>query len=125
MNVKKGREADWQKCIEVNSTHPYSQAVIDIIEAWTASMEEHLAQGKTVAECAEKCWDKLDINTSGFSYGCAASLIGQLWVHGDEFNAWRNPNGYGDKPPERVKSKFNFKTMEYERQRRKDEVKNG
>lgn len=54
-------------------------------------MEGRIAKGETVAVCAKEMSHLADTEgITGFMYGCAVSILSQVWVHGEELRRWHN-----------------------------------
>lgn len=87
----------WAKSVEVNGNdpHDYGGVVTYFAEAWANLMEEQMAQGKkleNIASSSEKQIDK-DLGQyglTGFQYGCAVSILSQVWEYGEELRRWHN-----------------------------------
>ena len=69
----------------------YARGIIAYAEAWASVMEERMAAGATVADCADKASHDADYDgITGFMYGCAVGLLAQHWIHGEELRRWHN-----------------------------------
>ena len=84
------KDADgWQRTVAAN-TDPYGAAGIRYAARWAALMEQELADGKAVADVAEATSSAADLEgITGFQYGCARSILCQVWTHGNELAEWR------------------------------------
>ncbi len=85
------RDAEaWKKSCEVNSDG-YGGAVMTYAERWARLMEGQMAKGKLIAEIAEECSSLADEEgITGFMYGCAVSILSQVWIHGEALRLWHN-----------------------------------
>lgn len=45
MKIKVGKEKDWETFVQVNSTDPYSNAVVQYAKKWAELMESRIASG--------------------------------------------------------------------------------
>lgn len=80
----------WQKTVAAN-TDGYGGAVIRYAELWARLMEGRMANGDTVEGCAEESSHIADDEgITGFMYGCAVSILSQVWVHGEDLRQWHN-----------------------------------
>jgi hypothetical protein len=83
-------EDGWKKTVEVN-TDGYGKGVIDFAERWARLMEGRIANGGTVEKCAEEASRLADNEgITGFMYGCAVSILSQVWIHGEQLRRWHN-----------------------------------
>lgn len=83
-------EEGWKQTVEKNSDG-YGGGVIRFAERWARLMEGRIANGDTVEGCAEEASSLADNEgITGFMYGCAVSILSQVWVHGDELRRWHN-----------------------------------
>ena len=94
----------WDKARAANSD-PYGCRVIRYAEEWARLMQTRIANGETVAECADELSRLADDDgITGFMYGAAVSVLSQVWRHGDELRRWRNkdiaPGDEGDRANE-------------------------
>ena len=104
-HMKLKDEAAWKKSCEANQDS-YGNAVMIYAEKWACFMESQIAIGKTVPECSDKCSHLADEEgITGFMYGCAVSILAQVWAHGEELRRWHNKDTQigteGDKANER------------------------
>jgi len=84
-------EAAWKKYVEVNKTDSYSNGVIVFAKLWARLMEANIAAGKTIEDCADECSHLADTDgITGFMYGCAVSILAQVWLHGEILRRWHN-----------------------------------
>ena len=80
----------WQETVDANQD-PYGKAGVNYARAWAELMEERMADGRAIEEIAEQA--SYDANTdgiTGFMYGCAVSILSQVWKYGDELRRWHN-----------------------------------
>src|SRR5271169_5761222 len=83
-------EAGWNESVRVNQD-PYGSCVMRYTENWANLMEQHIKEGKTVAECAKSDSHTADTEgITGFMYGCAVSILSQVWTYGEELRLWHN-----------------------------------
>lgn len=69
----------------------YGSGVIRFEKRWMNLMEERLAQGQTVAQCAKETSHLADTEgITGFMYGCAVSSLAHHWAHGEDLRKWHN-----------------------------------
>ena len=91
MKIKTGQEADYAEYKRINSTDPYSEAVVLYGEAWADLMETRMAAGETLEQCAKDASHKSDTEgITGFMYGAAASALAKFWDHGEALRRWHN-----------------------------------
>jgi hypothetical protein len=78
-------EKDWNLWESVN-VDPYSASCVRFTRKWAETMEQHIAKGETVAECAQLASEVANIGegVTGFQYAQAARALGEMWVHGKE-----------------------------------------
>lgn len=89
-SVKEGARADWEKGL-ANNTDPYGRRCYTYAAQWAALMEPLIADGITVAQCAEECAKKAETDgITGFMYGVAVSILAHCWVHGEALRRWHN-----------------------------------
>jgi hypothetical protein len=80
----------WRKSCEVNSDG-YGGAVMTYAERWARLMEARIAKGERLADIAKECSHIADEEgITGFMYGCAVSILAQVWIHGEELRRWHN-----------------------------------
>jgi hypothetical protein len=87
-------EAMWNEYVEVNSKDGYSKCCVDYAKAWAEAMEERIAAGATVGDCAKEMSHEVDrrpeFGITGFMYGAAVSMLSKTWKHGQELRRWHN-----------------------------------
>ena len=104
MRIKEGMEAKWKECVVNNSKDGYSKAGIDYVIRWANLMEAYidnsrLSIDKVMSERAEQLSHDADNDgITGFQYGCAVSLLSQVWEYGEYLRVWHNVEygHYGD-----------------------------
>jgi len=83
-------KARWEKTVAAN-TDGYGSAVIRYAERWARIMEGKIASGTALDECAEETSYLADNEgITGHMYGCAVSILSQVWIHGDQLRRWHN-----------------------------------
>lgn len=83
-------KARWEKTANANRDE-YGSGVIRFVEKWTELMETELAQGQKLEDIAERTSNQADEEgITGYMYGAAVSIIGQVWEHGDALRRWHN-----------------------------------
>ncbi len=89
--MKLRNEKDWKKCVEAN-TDGYGASGVRFAENWADLMEVEIAKGKPLEEIAESTSfiaAKAE-GITGFQYGCAVSILSQVWIHGEQLRRWHN-----------------------------------
>jgi hypothetical protein len=76
------------------NTDTYGWQVFQYVEAWIEKMESLVHQGTPVVDAAEKTKFSVNINISGFQFGCACSIIAQCWRYQNEFTIWWKKQNY-------------------------------
>lgn len=90
MKILQDKQADWETCVEKNKD-PYGKGVITFAKKWAEIMETEIESGKSLKDIADKASREADTEgITGFMYGCAVSILSQLWVHGEELRKWHN-----------------------------------
>lgn len=80
----------WHRTVDANQD-PYGKAGIDFAERWANLMEEHIESGKELSDVARGTSHEADTEgITGFLYGCAVSILSQVWEHGEELRQWHN-----------------------------------
>lgn len=102
-------EEGWLKSVEAN-TDPYGAAIIRYAERWANLMEDRMAsllEGRItpensqealladpsplVSEVAKQTSHDADTEgITGFMYGCAVSILSQVWYYGEALRRWHN-----------------------------------
>jgi hypothetical protein len=84
-----GDEATWKELVAKN-TDGYGAATLRYAETWARLMEGRIANGDTVAGCAEEASQIADVEgITGAMYGFAVGALTRVWAHGEELAAWR------------------------------------
>jgi len=82
-------EAAWKEMVAKN-TDGYGAATLRYAETWARLMEGRIANGDTVAGCAEEASQIADVEgITGAMYGFAVGTLTRVWAHGEELAAWR------------------------------------
>ena len=82
--------AGWKKSVKANQD-PYGAAAHTFAERWANLMEARLADGETIADCADETSHEADTEgITGFMYGCAVSILARVWKHGEALRCWHN-----------------------------------
>lgn len=83
-------EFGWTNACEAN-TDPYGGAVIIYAELWARLLEVRMAKGEQLQDISDECSHLADLEgITGFMYGCAVSILSQVWIHGKELRKWHN-----------------------------------
>ncbi len=83
-------EEGWRKTVAAN-TDSYSSGFIRFTERWARLMEGRMADGDTLEACAEETSSMADNEgITCFMYGCAVSILSQVWIHGEQLRRWHN-----------------------------------
>lgn len=83
-------EEGWKKAVAAN-TDGYGGGVMSFAERWACLMEGRMANGDTLEACAEEAsYLANNEGITGFMYGCAVSILSQVWIHGDQLRRWHN-----------------------------------
>jgi len=86
----------WKTSLEANKDSGYGESVSVFISLWASLMEVQIIfEGKPVAEIAEACEKQAGAlmgryGMTGFQYGCAVSILSQVWEYGEELRRWHN-----------------------------------
>lgn len=69
----------------------YGEIIFHYAWRWALLMEYLMDEGYTFDEMARDASHIADVEgVSGFMYGCAAAVISQCWIYGEEFRRWYN-----------------------------------
>lgn len=80
----------WQDWVDANKDG-YGGTCVSFARTWARLMEAAIAEGETVAECAERLSHVADQEgITGSMYGGAVSMLSQYWAHGEELRRWHN-----------------------------------
>ena len=83
-------EATWKKSLE-NNQDEYGACGHRYAERWADMMEEKMAAGEELVDIAKQTSRDADTEgITGFMYGCAVSVLSQVWEHGEELRRWHN-----------------------------------
>lgn len=83
-------EKGWQEAVNAN-TDGYGAAVIHYAARWAHLMEKAIAEGYQLKDVARQLSHEADVEgITGFQYGCAVSILSQVWLHGEELRRWHN-----------------------------------
>lgn len=96
MRIKKGKEADYCKFIEINGKDFYYVGVVDYAKRWAEMMEAEMSLGKNLTDIANNTSIEADTEgITGFMYGCAVAALSEFWEYGEELRKWHNrEHGY-------------------------------
>ena len=85
------KDADtWAEC-KANNRDVYGGRCVRYAEEWARLMQVRIANGETVAECADELSHLADDDgITGFMYGAAVSMLAKCWKHGEELRRWHN-----------------------------------
>ena len=79
MQIKQGKKAAWQRHVKINDD-PYGKAYIDYTRAWAELMEKRIGDGERLEDIASSTSHEANTDgITGFMYGCAVSLLSELW----------------------------------------------
>ena len=80
----------WETFVNANRD-PYGSGCVRYAERWANMMEREIEKGKSVVEIADQTSNEADTEgITGFMYGCAVSILSQVWEHGEELRRWHN-----------------------------------
>lgn len=80
----------WEKARAANQDG-YGGAVITYAEAWGRLMQRAMVHGEQLESVAGSLSHMADAEgITGFQYGCAVSILSQVWEHGDRLRRWHN-----------------------------------
>jgi hypothetical protein len=83
-------EAAW-KVWQDSNQDGYGAAVVRFAEKWGRVMQVRMAEGRALIDCANDASHFVDDDgITGFMYGCAAQMLAQCWIHGEELRRWHN-----------------------------------
>jgi hypothetical protein len=82
----------WEGIVEINSHDSYGSTTCKYAEYWVKFMQHLMAtRGAELEKIAEETSNAADMfGMSGFTYGCAVSMICQCWKYGEELRRWHN-----------------------------------
>jgi len=85
-------EGAWKAFVKNNSAG-YGSAVMQYAERWADAMEEAISGGANLENIAKDTSHRADTEgITGFMYGCAVSILSQVWEHGESLRKWHNIN---------------------------------
>lgn len=83
-------QAAWDKSVAVN-TDGYGACVTRFAARFANYMERDMAEGLPLNEAIEKASHEADKEgITGFMYGCAISILSQVWTHGEQLRQIHN-----------------------------------
>lgn len=83
--------ADYWAFMKEKNSDPYGAAAFNFADQWARLMQYYIQQGETLEACFSKASHEADTDgITGFMYGCAKSLLRDVWVHGAELNKLDN-----------------------------------
>lgn len=83
-------EGAWLEFQQKN-TDSYGSGVVSFTERWARLMQARMADGVTLGDIADECCSVADNEgITGFMYGCAVSILAQVWEHGEDLRHWHN-----------------------------------
>ena len=88
--MKLKNKEGWERFVTINND-PYGSGVVGYAERWANMMEQEMESGKPLIEIADATSNKADTEgITGYMYGCAVSILSQVWEHGEELRKWHN-----------------------------------
>lgn len=82
--------AQWRAGLDVNQD-PYGLAVYRYASEWATRCEQALAAGESLEACWK--WESRaadEEGITGFMYGCAVSILADVWRHGEALRRLHN-----------------------------------
>ena len=80
----------WEQFITINNDL-YGSGVVRYAERCANMMEQEMESGKSLIEIADATSQKADTEgITGYMYGCAVSILSQVWEYGEELRKWHN-----------------------------------
>lgn len=95
MKIKSGKEQEYKDWYDKNSDG-YSRACFTFAERWAEMLEQEIERSgenpqKVIINNADKFSSEADTEgITGFMYGCAVSILAQMWEYGEELRIWHN-----------------------------------
>lgn len=97
MKIKEGQEEIYQKGLD-NNTDPYGRYIYTYLKRWAELMEAKIEEEKdnlSVQEVMDKYHEQLSHEAdtegiTGFMYGCAVSILSEIWEYGEELRIAHN-----------------------------------
>lgn len=78
----------WNEAVE-ESPDPFGVKVFAFAKEWAEKMEEKVAKGETVDDCAVVSFDACLMPVDQETYRAIVSILTRTWIHGEEFGKWR------------------------------------
>lgn len=83
-------QALWDDQVNGN-IDPYGAAIIRYAARWAHLMEKRISDGSELEDIAEaSSFEANKEGVTGFMYGCAVSILSEVWTHGEELRRWHN-----------------------------------
>ncbi len=83
-------EAAWKEGFEKN-TDSYGRGVYTYAKLWANMMEKAMEDGDKLEDVAHDLSNEADIEgITGFMYGCAVSILSDVWKYGEQLRIWHN-----------------------------------
>jgi hypothetical protein len=80
----------WKQSVEKN-TDGYGSCVMRYAARWANLMEKKMSEGAKLEDIAAKASHEADVEgITGFMYGCAVTILSQVWEHGEHLRRWHN-----------------------------------
>jgi len=80
----------WKKTVD-NNTDDYGSCGVQYAERWANLMEKKMGDGAKLEDIAEDASHEADRQgMTGFMYGCAVSILSEVWKHGEQLRRWHN-----------------------------------
>ena len=80
----------WDQFVAKNKDG-YGAGVVRYADNWARLMQARLANGESIADCADETSHLADGDgITGFMYGCAVSMLAKTWKHGEALRRWHN-----------------------------------
>lgn len=95
MKIKSGKEQEYKDWYDKNSDG-YSRACFTFAERWAEMLEQEIERSvenpqNVIINNADKFSYKADTEgITGFMYGCAVSILAEVWEYGEELRIWHN-----------------------------------
>ena len=83
------KQKQWEDGLSKNQD-PYGNAVYQYASTWATLMEQFIAKGEKLEDCAERASHEADEGITGFLHGCAVSMLAAWWVNGEALRQWSN-----------------------------------
>ena len=88
--MKLKNKEGWEQFVAINND-PYGSGVVRYAERWANMMEKEIEVGKELIDIADATSNRADTEgITGYMYGCAVSILSQVWEHGEELRKWHN-----------------------------------